>query len=112
MDVTWHRRANEFKERASFRLGVKMAEVDFGDSELFEQLEDSAPLIPRHIRFTNDDEENQEESNRLQIKLEECEANIQKLSEENILVSVAIVVSNCSVFASTATIPFLNQNTE
>ncbi|XP_037536310.1 zinc finger CCHC domain-containing protein 8 isoform X2 [Nematolebias whitei] len=60
-----------------------MAEVDFGDTELFEQLEDSAPFIPRHIRFTNDDEENQEESNRLQIKLEECEANVQKLSEEN-----------------------------
>ncbi|XP_017269094.3 zinc finger CCHC domain-containing protein 8 [Kryptolebias marmoratus] len=60
-----------------------MAEVDFGDSELFQQLEDSVPFVPRHIRFTNDDEENQEESNELRMKLQECEANIQKLSEEN-----------------------------
>uniref|UniRef100_A0A1A7Z5H5 Zinc finger CCHC domain-containing protein 8 n=1 Tax=Iconisemion striatum TaxID=60296 RepID=A0A1A7Z5H5_9TELE len=59
-----------------------MAEVNFGDSELFQQLEDSEPFVPRHIRFTNDDED-QDESNQLQIKLEECEANIQKLSEEN-----------------------------
>lgn len=87
------------------RLRVKMAEVDFGDTELFEQLEDSVPFIPKSIRFTNDEEENQEESNRLRIKLEECEANIQKLSEENILGPV----SNGSMFASTASIPFLTE---
>lgn len=70
-----------------------MAEVDFGDSELFQQLEESEPFVPRHIHFTNDDEENQEESNLLRIKLEEYEANIQKLSEENILVPVALGIS-------------------
>lgn len=77
-----------------------MAEVDFGDSELFQQLEDSEQFVPRHIRFTNDDEENEEESNLLRIQLEEYEAKIQKLSEENILVPVALSILACSMFAS------------
>uniref|UniRef100_A0A3Q1F304 Zinc finger CCHC domain-containing protein 8 n=1 Tax=Acanthochromis polyacanthus TaxID=80966 RepID=A0A3Q1F304_9TELE len=55
-----------------------MAEVDFGDSELFQQLDDSAPPLPTHIRFTEDGEE-QGETNRL----EECDDYIQRLSEEN-----------------------------
>uniref|UniRef100_A0A3P9QAE2 Zinc finger CCHC domain-containing protein 8 n=1 Tax=Poecilia reticulata TaxID=8081 RepID=A0A3P9QAE2_POERE len=63
---------------------LKMAEVDFGDSELFQQLEDSAPPVSRHIRFTEDDGEN-EEASELRSRLEECEDNIERLSEENIL---------------------------
>ncbi|XP_010730816.2 zinc finger CCHC domain-containing protein 8 [Larimichthys crocea] len=59
-----------------------MAEVDFGDSELFEQLDDSAPAVPTHIRFT-DDEEDQEETSRLRSRLEECDDYIQRLTEEN-----------------------------
>ncbi|XP_049433835.1 zinc finger CCHC domain-containing protein 8 [Epinephelus fuscoguttatus] len=59
-----------------------MAEVDFGDSELFEQLEDSAPPIPAHIRFT-DDEEEQDEASQLRSRLEECDDYIQRLTEEN-----------------------------
>lgn len=66
---------------------LKMAEVDFGDSELFQQLEDSAPPVSRHIHFTEDDGEN-EEASELRSRLEECEDNIERLSEENILASV------------------------
>ncbi|XP_071776474.1 zinc finger CCHC domain-containing protein 8 [Centroberyx gerrardi] len=58
-----------------------MAEVDFGDSELFEQLDDTAP-VPTHIRFT-DEEEGLEEPGLLRGRLEECEDNIQGLIEEN-----------------------------
>lgn len=62
-----------------------MADVDFGDSELFEQLDDSAPRVPKHIRFSND-EEDQEETSQLRSRLEECDDYIQRLIEENILV--------------------------
>ncbi|XP_029916629.1 zinc finger CCHC domain-containing protein 8 [Myripristis murdjan] len=58
-----------------------MAEVDFGDSELFEQLDDTAP-VPTHIRFT-DEEEGAEDGSQLKDRLEECEDNIQRLLEEN-----------------------------
>ncbi|KAJ4941707.1 hypothetical protein JOQ06_011583 [Pogonophryne albipinna] len=61
-----------------------MAEVDFGDSELFEQLDDSAPpTVPTHIRFTYNDEEEQEETSQLSSRLEECDDHIQRLTEEN-----------------------------
>lgn len=70
-----------------------MAEVDFGDSELFQQLDDSAPPVPTHIRFTDDDEEDQEETSQLRSRLEECDDYIQRLTEENILVSDALSVS-------------------
>ncbi|KAG8011993.1 Zinc finger CCHC domain-containing protein 8 [Nibea albiflora] len=54
-----------------------MAEVDFGDSELFEQLDDSAPAVPTHIRFT-DNEEDQEETSQLRSRLEEeCRQEIE-----------------------------------
>ncbi|XP_037633645.1 zinc finger CCHC domain-containing protein 8 isoform X1 [Sebastes umbrosus] len=59
-----------------------MAEVDFGDSELFEQLDDSAPTVPTHIRFTSDEEE-QGETGQLRGRLEECDEYIQRLTEEN-----------------------------
>ncbi|KAM7018197.1 zinc finger CCHC domain-containing protein 8 [Tautogolabrus adspersus] len=65
-----------------------MAEVDFGDSELFEQLDDDSapPLVPTHIRFTDDDNEEegeQEETSRLRSRQEECDDYIQRLTEEN-----------------------------
>ncbi len=66
-----------------------MAEVDFGDSELFQQLDDSAPPVAAHIRFT-DDEEDQEETAQLRSRLEECNEYIQRLTEENILVGGAL----------------------
>ncbi|XP_029018082.1 zinc finger CCHC domain-containing protein 8 [Betta splendens] len=59
-----------------------MAEFDFGDSELFQQLDDSAPLLPTHIRFSNDDEEDKEET-QLRSRLEESDDYIQRLIEEN-----------------------------
>nr|XP_020458042.1 zinc finger CCHC domain-containing protein 8 [Monopterus albus] len=58
-----------------------MAEVDFGDSELFQQL-DSALPVPKHIRFT-DDEEAEDETSHLRSRLEECEDYVQRLIEEN-----------------------------
>ncbi|XP_060894923.1 zinc finger CCHC domain-containing protein 8 [Labrus mixtus] len=65
-----------------------MAEVDFGDSELFEQLDDdSAPLVPTHIRFTDDDNDEEEgepeETSRVRSRLEEFDDHIQRLTEEN-----------------------------
>lgn len=69
-----------------------MAEVEFGDSELFQLLDDdSAPLVPTHLRFTDEDE-GSEETRILQSRLEESDAYIQKLLEENILVSVSFSV--------------------
>ncbi|XP_041756993.2 zinc finger CCHC domain-containing protein 8 [Coregonus clupeaformis] len=56
-----------------------MAEVDFGDSELFEQLEESMP-VATHIRFT---EEGGEEGSELKERLEECEETIRSLIEDN-----------------------------
>ncbi|CAK6966472.1 zinc finger CCHC domain-containing protein 8 [Scomber scombrus] len=47
-----------------------MAEVDFGDTELFQQLDDSAPSVPSHIRFT-DNEEDEEEKGLPQSQLED-----------------------------------------
>uniref|UniRef100_A0A3Q3MN85 Zinc finger CCHC domain-containing protein 8 n=1 Tax=Mastacembelus armatus TaxID=205130 RepID=A0A3Q3MN85_9TELE len=66
-----------------------MAEVDFGDRELFEQLDDTAFSVPTHIRFT-DDEEDQDETSQLRSRLEDCEDYIQRLTEENILVGITI----------------------
>ncbi|XP_037338038.2 zinc finger CCHC domain-containing protein 8 [Pungitius pungitius] len=57
-----------------------MAEVDFGDSELFEQLDDSAPTAPTHIRFSSDDGD-QEEKN--QVLLDTSDDSFQRLVEEN-----------------------------
>lgn len=73
-----------------------MAEVDFGDSELFEQLDDSAPRVPKHIRFS-DDEEDQEEASHLRSRLEECDDYIQRLIEENILVRSSQLLTLCKL---------------
>lgn len=70
-----------------------MAEVDFGDTELFQQLDDTLP-IPTHIRFT-EDEEGPEDTCHLRSRLGECEETIQSLKEENILcVSAALHASS------------------
>ncbi|XP_070293114.1 zinc finger CCHC domain-containing protein 8 [Salvelinus sp. IW2-2015] len=58
-----------------------MAEVDFGDSELFEQLGESMPTAT-HIRFT-EEEEDGEEGSELKGRLGECEETIRSLIEEN-----------------------------
>ncbi|XP_068617182.1 zinc finger CCHC domain-containing protein 8 [Brachionichthys hirsutus] len=59
-----------------------MADIEFGDSELFQQLDDYAPRIATHIHFTND-EDDQEEKNQLRSRLEECDEYIERLVEEN-----------------------------
>ncbi|XP_008334016.1 zinc finger CCHC domain-containing protein 8 isoform X2 [Cynoglossus semilaevis] len=58
-----------------------MADVDFGDKELFEQIEDSVPQVPKHIIFEDDEET--EEVQQLRNRLEECEECMQRLTEEN-----------------------------
>lgn len=73
---------------------VKMAEVDFGDTELFQQLDDSAPPVPSHIRFT-DNEEDEEEKGLPRSQLEEYDDHIQRLTEENILTSVSSLANLC-----------------
>lgn len=64
-----------------------MAEVDFGDSELFQQLEEPVTPVSKHIRFS-DDEEEQEEIGHLRARVEEFDDHIQRLVEENILFDV------------------------
>ncbi|XP_054629489.1 zinc finger CCHC domain-containing protein 8 isoform X2 [Dunckerocampus dactyliophorus] len=59
-----------------------MADVDFGDVELFQQLDDPRPPEPTHIRFP-DDAEDHEEVSLLRGRLGECDDYIAKLTEEN-----------------------------
>uniref|UniRef100_A0A3P8YIX6 Zinc finger CCHC domain-containing protein 8 n=1 Tax=Esox lucius TaxID=8010 RepID=A0A3P8YIX6_ESOLU len=67
-----------------------MAEVDFGDSELFEQLEDSLP-VATHIRFTEEDKDG-EGGPEIKERVGEREEIIRSLLEENILVYSSIMV--------------------
>uniref|UniRef100_A0A3Q0QZG0 Zinc finger CCHC domain-containing protein 8 n=1 Tax=Amphilophus citrinellus TaxID=61819 RepID=A0A3Q0QZG0_AMPCI len=69
-----------------------MAELDFGDNELFQQLDDSGPPLPTHLRFT-DDEVEQDEKSQLRSRLEESDDYIQRLTEENILVALCASTS-------------------
>ncbi|XP_061758344.1 zinc finger CCHC domain-containing protein 8 isoform X2 [Nerophis ophidion] len=69
-------------EPSSGMTKTKMADVDFGDVELFQQLDDCVPPAPTHIRF-QDDAEDHGEVSVLQGRLEECDGNIEKLTEEN-----------------------------
>ncbi|XP_017571756.1 zinc finger CCHC domain-containing protein 8 [Pygocentrus nattereri] len=57
-------------------------EVEIGDSELFEQL-DADPPIPKHIRFTDDEEEAPGVLRELRERLEECEETVDRLKAEN-----------------------------
>nr|DBA23192.1 TPA: hypothetical protein GDO54_014130 [Pyxicephalus adspersus] len=61
-----------------------MAEVDFGDSELFEQLDGDVAPKPIHIRF-DEAEDSELESGGLQEQLARCEETIEQLRAENIL---------------------------
>ncbi|KAL2092057.1 hypothetical protein ACEWY4_011855 [Coilia grayii] len=58
-----------------------MAEVDFGDSELFEQLDERRP-VATHLRF-DIYEDDPEELQGLREKLEQCEETISRLNAEN-----------------------------
>lgn len=60
-----------------------MAEVDFGDSELFQQLDEERP-VATHLKFETD-EDAPEEIQELHGRLEECEETISRLNAENIL---------------------------
>ncbi|KAK1156408.1 zinc finger CCHC domain-containing protein 8-like [Acipenser oxyrinchus oxyrinchus] len=60
-----------------------MAEVDFGGSELFQQLDEDKPAAT-HIRF-EDARESEDERRGLRERLEECEETVARLKEENIL---------------------------
>ncbi|XP_026865094.2 zinc finger CCHC domain-containing protein 8 isoform X2 [Electrophorus electricus] len=55
-------------------------EVEFGDRELFEQLEEDTP-VAKHIRFTDDEEA--PDDRELREKLEECDETIGQLKAEN-----------------------------
>ncbi|KAG2470492.1 zinc finger CCHC domain-containing protein 8 [Polypterus senegalus] len=58
-----------------------MAEVDFGDAELFDQFDEEAPAsLPTHIRF---EDEGDDEVQALREKLEEYEETVRLLKEEN-----------------------------
>ncbi|KAK2922051.1 hypothetical protein Q8A73_001536 [Channa argus] len=61
-----------------------MAEVDFGATELIQQLNDFTQPAAMHDRFT-DDEEDQDDTSQLGSRLEDCDGYIQRLTEENIL---------------------------
>lgn len=72
-----------------------MAEVDFGDSELFQQLEEPVTPVSKHIRF-GDDEKEHEEICHLRTRVEECDDHIQRLVEENILLMRTVRASSVS----------------
>ncbi|XP_067338709.1 zinc finger CCHC domain-containing protein 8-like [Channa argus] len=59
-----------------------MAEVDFGATELIQQLNDFTQPAAMHDRFT-DDEEDQDDTSQLGSRLEDCDGYIQRLTEEN-----------------------------
>ncbi|XP_077571135.1 zinc finger CCHC domain-containing protein 8 [Stigmatopora nigra] len=64
-----------------------MAEVDFGDAQLFEQLDDFTPA-PTHVRFpdceiTSEPEDDDGETGLLRRRLEECGECIEKLTKDN-----------------------------
>ncbi|XP_069611740.1 zinc finger CCHC domain-containing protein 8 isoform X1 [Ranitomeya imitator] len=61
--------------------GLKMAEVEFGDSELFEQLDGEAAQ-PVHIRF-DQTEDSEVEANSFHEQLARCEETIEQLRAEN-----------------------------
>ncbi|XP_076843257.1 zinc finger CCHC domain-containing protein 8 isoform X2 [Brachyhypopomus gauderio] len=56
-------------------------EVEFGDRELFEQLEEDTP-VAKHIRFT-DDEDAPDDLCELRERLEECDKTVGRLKAEN-----------------------------
>lgn len=60
--------------------------ADFGDAELFEQLDEPAPPVPTHTRFADDDDGDQGELELLRSSLHERELDVQRLLEENILI--------------------------
>ncbi|XP_075033967.1 zinc finger CCHC domain-containing protein 8 [Mixophyes fleayi] len=62
--------------------GWKMAEVEFGDSELFEQLDGETAPLQTHIRF-DQAEESEAEPGGLQEHLTRCEETIAQLRLEN-----------------------------
>ncbi|KAM3938019.1 zinc finger CCHC domain-containing protein 8 [Leptodactylus fuscus] len=59
-----------------------MAEVEFGDSELFEQLDDEAAPSAVHIRF-DQTEDSEVEASSFQQQLASCEETIAQLRAEN-----------------------------
>ncbi|KAM8962330.1 zinc finger CCHC domain-containing protein 8 isoform 2-T2 [Pelodytes ibericus] len=60
-----------------------MAEVDFGDSELFEQLDDELPMAPVHIRFDQEADSEEEDASGIREQLARCEETITQLKAEN-----------------------------
>ncbi|KAG9487686.1 hypothetical protein GDO78_007471 [Eleutherodactylus coqui] len=60
-----------------------MAEVEFGDSELFEQLDDDAVPQAVHVRF-DQTEDSEAESSSFQEQLARCEETISQLRAENL----------------------------
>ncbi|XP_073442134.1 zinc finger CCHC domain-containing protein 8-like isoform X3 [Dendrobates tinctorius] len=61
--------------------GLKMAEVEFGDSELFEQLDGDAAQ-PVHVRFEQT-EDSELDANSFHEQLARCEETIEQLRAEN-----------------------------
>ncbi|XP_062446071.1 zinc finger CCHC domain-containing protein 8 isoform X1 [Rhea pennata] len=60
------------------------AEVDFGDRELFEQLEeDDAPPPPAHLRFEEEEEGAEGALAELRERLRDCEETVRRLRVEN-----------------------------
>uniref|UniRef100_A0A8C5LT16 Zinc finger CCHC domain-containing protein 8 n=1 Tax=Leptobrachium leishanense TaxID=445787 RepID=A0A8C5LT16_9ANUR len=59
-----------------------MAEVEFGDSELFEQLDEEITPQPAHLRF-EDAEDGEEESSEIREQLARCQETISQLKAEN-----------------------------
>lgn len=73
-----------------FLLRLKMAaEVDFGDRELFEQLEGEDGPPPPRLNADEEEEDREEAFSELQERLRGCEETVRRLREENILTGLA-----------------------
>lgn len=69
-----------------FLLRLKMAaEVDFGDRELFEQLEGEDGPPPPRLNADEEEEDREEAFSELRERLRGCEETVRRLREENIL---------------------------
>lgn len=73
-----------------FLLRLKMAaEVDFGDRELFEQLEEEDGPPPPRLSVDEEEEAREEAFSELRERLRGCEETVRRLRAENILTGLA-----------------------
>uniref|UniRef100_A0A669PF40 Zinc finger CCHC domain-containing protein 8 n=1 Tax=Phasianus colchicus TaxID=9054 RepID=A0A669PF40_PHACC len=86
------------------------AEVDFGDRELFEQLEEVDGPPPPRLNVDEEEEDREEAFSELRERLRGCEETVRRLRAENILTGLAggISVDNSKIDGPLLQILFMN----